>query len=86
MLADEFTDFVRNVPFRPYRIATSDGQLYEIPHTDFALVLDDSVIVFFPEKEADFERSILVSLTHIIRIEFIDDDHRGVVKRKRRRK
>ena len=85
MLADEFTDFVRNVPFRPYRIMTSDGH-YEIKHTDFALVLDDSVIVFFPEKEADFERSILVSLTHIIRIEFIDDDPRGVVKRKRRRK
>ncbi len=88
MLSDGFADFVRKVPFRPYRFVTSDGRRYEIPHTDFALVLDDSVVVFLHEKDPDqlsFKRSILLSLTHVIRIEFMDDDL-AATKRKRRRK
>ena len=62
MLAEDCTEFVRKVPFRPYRIVTSDGQRYEIRHTDYALVLDDSVVVYLSEKGQDrwySERSIL---------------------------
>ena len=44
MLADEFTNFVRRTPFRPYRIVMSDGQAYDIFHTDFALVLYDATL------------------------------------------
>ena len=89
MLADEFTSFVRRRPFRPYRIVMSDGQAYDIFHTDFALVLFDSVIVFSQKKDReqlDFERSTLVSLTHVVRIELIDADDRAAIKRKRRKK
>ena len=85
MLADELMDFVRRQPFSPYRIVTSDGKRYDIMHTDYALVLFDAVAVTIPGKFKDAEQSILVSLTHVIRIEFLDPDEVAKITRKRRK-
>jgi hypothetical protein len=75
MLAEEFNSFVGKKPFRPYRITLTDGRTYDIMNYDFGVVGFDSVIVGISptdEKEPDSVREILVSLSHVMQIEFID--------------
>ena len=75
MVPHEFTGFVRQKPFRPYRLTLTDGRNYDIVHPDMAAVGFGSVIVGISSKghkEGDSMRTILVSLLHVIQIEFID--------------
>jgi hypothetical protein len=88
MLNDEFTSFVRRTPFQPYRIVMSNGQWYDILHTDFALVGLDSVVVGFSpsQEETKYDSSVLVSFDHVMRIEFIDPDEVAAIKRRNAKK
>jgi hypothetical protein len=64
---DEFNDFVRRKPFRPYRMTLSDGRTYDLGHPDKAAVGFGSVVVMLPAG-----RKVLVSLMHIVQLEFLE--------------
>ena len=75
MLPNEFSEFVRRRPFRPFRMTLPDGRTYDIVHPDMAAVAFQSVIVGFPpkdESEADLERDVLVFLLHVMQVELIN--------------
>jgi hypothetical protein len=76
MLADDFTNFVRTQPFRPYRILLDDGRFHEIEHPDMALIVGvASIIIGVPPKglkKGGSTDEVLVSLSHVTQIEFID--------------
>jgi hypothetical protein len=88
MLYEEFTSFVRRTPFQPYRIVMSNGERYDILHTDFALVGIDSIVVGFQPNpdEMKYDRSVLVSFNHVVRIEFIDPDEVAAIKKRSAKK
>lgn len=71
MSPHDIRDFLRQRPFRAFRIHTSEGQSYDVHHPDEALVLATRVIV--PDKstgDGDFFQSDQhLALAHILRIE-----------------
>lgn len=72
MRTQDLHEFTRHVPFRPFRIHTTDGQTYDIVHPDQAIPLKSRVIIGMPDEEGVLDRSEHVSLFHITRIDFIE--------------
>jgi hypothetical protein len=58
-------------PFRPFRIVTSDGTVYEVRHPDLVMIGLSSVVIGYPSEQDphSYERADIVSLRHIIRLE-----------------
>ena len=74
---DEFNEFVRRKPFRPYRIALSSGATFDIVHPDMAVVGFGSIIIGIAEdslKPPKSIREVLISLMHVVRVDFTEDE------------
>lgn len=58
-------------PFRPFRVVTSDGTIYEVRHPDLVMIGLSSIIIGYPSDQDPeaYSRSDIVSLRHIIRLE-----------------
>lgn len=48
MLFTEIQEFVRQRPFEPFRILTSDGHGYDVPHPEFAMVGLSATVIGIP--------------------------------------
>lgn len=62
---------LRNRPFEPFRIVTSDGVTYDIRHPELVMVTVGSAVVGYPDHSVPglVERYDIVSLRHIVRLE-----------------
>jgi hypothetical protein len=62
---------LRNRPFEPFRIVTSDGVTYDVRHPELVLVTLGSAVVGFPDSSDPglVARYDIVSLRHIVRLE-----------------
>ncbi len=67
MLADDFRDFLRQVPFRPFRVTLTDGRYYDVKHPELPLVGFSVVELVFP----DVARRVTVALSHVMQIEYL---------------
>jgi hypothetical protein len=71
--ADDILKFLRVQPFRPFRITTTLGESYDIPHPDMALVSQNLIAVGLPPKgkeDAEIAEFIInLALMHIVKIE-----------------
>ncbi len=74
MSATELLSVLRAKPFRPARLCMSDGTIYEIRHPDLVIVAMGTAVVGYPSPDfpGAAARYDIVSLRHIVRIEFID--------------
>jgi hypothetical protein len=48
MDADDFHDFLKQQPFRPFRVTLTDGRAYDVTHSECALVGYSVVEIVFP--------------------------------------
>ncbi len=74
MSAVDLVLLLRARPFRPFRLCMSDATLYEVRHPDLVITDLTTAIVGYPSLEhpGAAARFDLVSLSHIVRIEFLD--------------
>ncbi len=71
MSASDFFSLTRRRPFVPFRVVTSDGTIYEVPHPDLIMVGLSSVIIGYPSADEPhaYSRWDVVSMRHVIRLE-----------------
>jgi hypothetical protein len=71
MSTNDLLNLTRRRPFVPFRIVTSDGTVYEVPHPDLIMVGLSSVIIGYPSDQEPhaYSRWDVVSLRHVIRLE-----------------
>jgi hypothetical protein len=74
MSASELLSVLRAKPFRPVRLCMSDGTIYEVRHPDLVIVALGTAVVGYPSPDfpGAAARYDIVSLRHIVRIEFLD--------------
>jgi hypothetical protein len=68
MTADDVRSHLRQRPFVPFVVVTTDGTRYRIPHPEFLMPLKRHVIIAVPAN-AEPETSVYLSLLHQKRIE-----------------
>jgi hypothetical protein len=70
MRPEQLRQFTTAVPFRPFRIVTTDGRSFEVHHPDMVIVGVHVVIIGIPEAGGVFaERTITISLVHVVSLE-----------------
>jgi hypothetical protein len=71
--ADDILKFLRVQPFRPFRITTTIGETYDIPHPEMAVLSQNIMAVGLPPKgkeDAEIAEFIVnLALMHIVKIE-----------------
>jgi hypothetical protein len=68
--AKQLREFLNAAPFRPFRVHTSDGSVYEVPHHDAAFVTQTKMEIGL-DLNADgiARRSVHCAILHINQIE-----------------
>lgn len=71
MSPDDLLQFIRQRPFVPFRLVTTDGTAYEIHHPEMLMPGRRVTIVGLPDVPAvaAFDRTVTVSNLHIQRLE-----------------
>jgi hypothetical protein len=71
MSANDFFAWTRRRPFVPFRVVSSDGTVYEVPHPDLIMVGLSSVVIGYPSEEQPhaYSRIDVMSLRHVVRLE-----------------
>jgi hypothetical protein len=71
MAPADIRNLVQRKPFRPFRIVTSDGTIYEVRHPDLVMIGLASIIIGYPSEQDphSYSRWDIVSLRHIVRLE-----------------
>ena len=74
MSHDDLLPFIRQRPFVPFRLVTTDGTAYEIRHPEMLMPGRRTVIVGLPDNPqvAAFDRVVTVSMLHVQRLEPMD--------------
>jgi hypothetical protein len=71
MSHDDLLSYIRQRPFIPFRLVTTDGTGYEIRHSEMLMPGRRTVIVGLPDNPqvAAFDRTVTVSMLHVQRLE-----------------
>lgn len=69
MSPHDLLELLRNQPFTPLRLHTTDGQTYDVRHPDQALVLQTRVVLGAGGKNGVPDRTEHLALAHIVRVE-----------------
>ena len=74
MSRDDINSYLRERPFRPFRLLLSNGTTYEIRHPELAFPTLSSVILGIPATNSPLpsaDYAVHVSLMHIVQIDHI---------------
>jgi hypothetical protein len=74
MRAQDILKLVRTKSFRPFRIAMSDGEKFDVHYPDLVLVDPDFLTLGIPGPngpEAPLDRIVHINLRHINTVEFV---------------
>ncbi len=71
MNAETVREFLTQQPFQPLQVHLSNGEIHQIPHPEFAMLLRTTLIIGIP----DSDRAIFCALLHIASIERIPASH-----------
>jgi hypothetical protein len=73
MSATELLNVLRARPFQPFRMVQGDGTIYEVRHPELVIVATTTAVVGYPDPNVPGAagRFDIVSLRHILRIEFL---------------
>ena len=73
MRQQEVRDAIRQEPFEPFRIQSSNGRSYDIRHPEFAALTRTSLIVIVPSSNGnDTDRVIHCDLVHVVEMERLE--------------
>jgi hypothetical protein len=73
MRTEDILEYLRAVPFRPFRIIMNSGKAYDVRHPEWIKVGRTSLLYFYTtEPDGAYERYDTVSLLLIPHIEHID--------------
>ena len=65
MNAETIRELLHRQPFEPLEVRLSNGESYQIPHPEFAILLKSRLVIGVP----DSDRVIVCALLHIANIE-----------------
>jgi hypothetical protein len=65
MNAETIREFLIRQPFEPLQVHLSSGEVHQIPHPEFAMLLRSTLVIGVP----DSDRVICCALRHIASIE-----------------
>ena len=74
MHREDISQYLRERPFRPFRLLLSNGTTYDIRHPEMAIPTLGSVNIGIPAAQApppSADAVVVVSLMHIVQIEHI---------------
>ena len=68
MRPQDIQQFLRKVPFRPFRLTLTDGRTYDVRHPELLAIGRSSLIVGLPEdkEEPFFDDYVVVSLLQVM--------------------
>jgi hypothetical protein len=71
MSVNEVRSLLHRRPFVPFRIVTSDGTVYQVPHPDLVFVSLAALVIGYPAPNQPevADRFDIVSLRHVVRLE-----------------
>jgi hypothetical protein len=69
MLADDLRDFLKQEPFRPFRVTLSDGRTFDVHHSECMLLGFAIAELVFPA----YDRHVTIALSHVMLIEYLED-------------
>lgn len=72
MTPDELLKALRERPFRPFRVALTDGRAIEVRHPELVLLGRRTAIIGIPalgETEPFYDDRVTVDLLHIVSVE-----------------
>lgn len=72
---EELATVLRQQPFVPFRITLTEGSTYDVRHPELCMAGRRSAIIGIADPEDRdrlFERSVIVDLLHIVRIESLE--------------
>ena len=73
MRQQEVRDAIRQEPFEPFRIQSSNGRSYDIRHPEFVALTRTSLIVIVPSSNGnDTDRVINCDLVHVVEMERLE--------------
>ena len=86
--ADDIYKRVKSQPFKPVRIATSDGQSFDVYHPDLVMVGRRYLLIGTPSAEspAHFDLETRVAVIHVTALEDLPTRSKGGGNGKARRK
>ncbi len=77
MRPEDLRQFVRQEPFRPFRLTLTDGRTYDIRHPELVALGRSSLFIGFPRADDDdtepvYDRYVIVSLLHVMQAQPVD--------------
>jgi hypothetical protein len=74
MSADDLLNVIRQRPFSPFVLVTTDGTRYEIRHPEMLMPGRRTVTIGLPDDPTlpVYDRQVIVSLLHVQRLERAD--------------
>jgi hypothetical protein len=74
MSAKDLLQLIRQRPFVPFMLVTTDGPRYEVRHPEMLLPGRRTVTVGIPDDPATpvYDRQVIVSMLHVQRMEPLD--------------
>jgi hypothetical protein len=70
MTARDIRDFLRTMPFKPFRLHLADGKSLPVPHPDFILAGSDMAVVAHEAASGVPGDLNFVPYEHIVRVGF----------------
>ena len=75
MRPEDIRQFLRQEPFRPFRLTLTDGRTYDIRHPELVAIGRSSLFIGFPRQddpEPVYDDYLIVSLLHIMQAQPVD--------------
>ncbi len=75
MRHEDLRQFLRQKPFRPFRVTLTDGATYDIRHPELVALGRSSVFIGFPkpgDPEPVYDDYRVVSLLHVMQAQPVD--------------
>ncbi len=74
MSHEDLRDYLRERPFRPFRLVLTEGTIYEVRHPELFMLGNRSVVIGLPRHptETVYDRTTMVNLFHIVRLERLE--------------
>ena len=75
MRMDDVKEFLRQRPFRAFRLTLTNRTSYDVHHPEMAMVGLSTVTVGLPhpyEPDDVYDRLVTISLSHVMQIEFLE--------------
>ena len=75
MRPEDIRQFLRQEPFRPFRLTLTDGRTYDVRHPELVVLGRSSLIIGFPrpgDTAPVYDHYVVVSLLHVMQAEPVD--------------